>query len=258
MLSLVDDSTHGYGLGETETVASQRRFNLWVKGSLTKSKLDGNEQGFGAFHAGADYRLTEDLMVGTMVQIDWADESNAATSTAASGTGWLAGPYAVYRLHQNVIVDGFVGYGQSSNKVSPFGTYTDGFDTSRFLARAQVTGDFRYNDWTIAPQLALSYLIEEQKSYVDTNGVVIPGRDVENGQISFGPSFRKQYVLDNDTVLSPSFGIKGVWNFKGAGTADITTGLITGSGAHAFHARAEMGLGVSFSNRLRINAAQLR
>tara|TARA_R110000850_G_scaffold108497_3_gene220872 strand:- start:123 stop:578 length:456 start_codon:yes stop_codon:yes gene_type:complete len=141
-------------------------------------------------------------MLGTLVQFDWADENNEASATSASGTGWLAGPYAVYRLHQNVILDGYVAYGQSDNKVSPFGIYTDSFDTNRFLARGQITGDFDYAGWTVAPQLSASYLVETQKACVDSNGVAIAEQVIEVGQLSFGPSFHKNHVLDNDVVLS--------------------------------------------------------
>jgi outer membrane autotransporter protein len=256
---MADEKTYGYGgpetAGEGDEEGRTTRFNLWVKGNLSKSKLDGNEQGFGAFHVGADYRVTPDLMLGTLVQFDWADESNAASATSASGTGWLAGPYAVYRLHQNVILDGYVSYGQSDNKVSPFGTYTDSFDTSRFLARGQITGDFDYAGWTIAPQLSASYLTETQKAYVDSNGVSIAEQDIEVGQLSFGPSFRKSHVFDNNVVLTPSLAIRGIWNFKKAGTADITTGAITGSAQDKLRARLELGMGAKFTDSFRLTSS---
>ncbi|WP_422369907.1 Ig-like domain-containing protein [Hoeflea sp.] len=255
---MADEKTYGYGATGTGNAGKQgrtTRFNLWVKGNLSKSKLDGSEQGFGSFHVGADYRVTPDLMVGTLVQFDWADESNATAATSASGTGWLAGPYAVYRLHQNVIVDGYVAYGQSDNKVSPFGTYIDSFDTNRFLARGQITGDFNYAGWTVAPQLAASYLVETQKAYVDSNGVSIPEQDIEVGQLSFGPTFRKNHVLDNDVVLTPSLAIKGIWNFKKAGTADITTGAITGSAQDKLRARLELGVGARFTDNFRLTSS---
>jgi outer membrane autotransporter protein len=259
---MADEKTYGYGgpgtgaaAGEGNKEGRTTRFNLWVKGNLSKSKLDGNEQGFGAFHVGADYRVTPDLMLGTLVQFDWADESNAASATSASGTGWLAGPYAVYRLHQNVILDGYVAYGQSDNKVSPFGTYTDSFDTSRFLVRGQITGDFGYAGWTIAPQLSASYLAETQKAYVDSNGISIAEQDIEVGQLSFGPSFRKSHVLDNNVVLTPSLAIRGIWNFKKAGTADITTGAITGSAQDKLRARLELGMGAKFTDSFRLTSS---
>ncbi|MEQ8307600.1 MAG: Ig-like domain-containing protein [Hoeflea sp.] len=256
---MADEKTYGYGgpetAGEGDEEGRTTRFNLWVKGNLSKSKLDGNEQGFGAFHVGADYRVTPDLMLGTLVQFDWADESNAATATSASGTGWFAGPYAVYRLHQNVILDGYVAYGQSDNKVSPFGTYIDSFDTSRFLARGQITGDFDYAGWTIAPQLSASYLAETQKAYVDSNGISIAEQDIEVGQLSFGPSFRKSHVLDNNVVLTPSLAIRGIWNFKKAGTADITTGAITGSAQDKLRARLELGMGAKFTDSFRLTSS---
>ncbi|MEQ8481306.1 MAG: Ig-like domain-containing protein [Hoeflea sp.] len=255
---MADEQTYGYGGSETGEAGEEvrtTRFNLWVKGNLSKSKLDGNEQGFGAFHVGADYRVTPDLMVGTLVQFDWADESNPAQATSASGTGWLAGPYAVYRLHQNVILDGYLAYGQSDNKVSPFGTYTDNFDTDRFLARGQITGDFDYAGWTVAPQLSASYLLETQKAYVDSNGVSIPEQDIEVGQLSFGPSFRKNHVLDNDVVLTPSLAVRGIWNFKKAGTANITTGALTGSAQDKLRARLELGVGAKFTDNFRLTSS---
>ncbi|WP_420409220.1 Ig-like domain-containing protein [Hoeflea sp.] len=255
---MAEDKTYGYGGPATGNETTERRttrFNLWVKGNLSKSKVDGNEQGFGAFHVGADYRVTPDLMIGTLMQFDWADESNATAATSASGTGWLAGPYAVYRLHQNVILDAFLAYGQSDNKVSPFGTYIDSFDTERFLARGQITGDFEHAGWTVAPQLAASYLVETQRAYVDSNGISIPERDIEVGQLSFGPSFRRSHVFDNDVVVTPSLAIKGIWNFKKAGTASITSGAITGSARDKLRARLELGMGAKFSDKFALSSS---
>ena len=82
---------------------------------------------------GADYVLNRSLLVGTMVQFDSMQQRSNTQMTDVRGHGWMAGPYATLRLSENVFLQARGAWGRSSNFVSPFLTYTDTFDSERWL-----------------------------------------------------------------------------------------------------------------------------
>ncbi len=229
----------GYGADGSST----NPFNFWIDGAILRSKEAGQKQDFAVTHFGAGYRANEDLIYGLMAQVDYAKEVNGSASVR--GTGWLIGPYLAAKLRDNLIFDGRVAYGQSVNKVSPIGTYIDQFDTTRFLIRGQVTGDYQHNDWTIAPNFGFSYIHEVQEAYTDSLSTLIPEATVELGQITFGTNFKTEIIEDNGMVYTPSFGIKGLWNFQDTGFLDVATNTVRTDLIGDLSARIDLGLKIA-------------
>lgn len=231
----------GQGYGADDNSANP--FNFWIDGAILRSKEAGQKQDFAVTHFGAGYRANEDLIYGLMAQVDYAKEVNGSASVR--GTGWLIGPYLAAKLRDNLIFDGRVAYGQSVNKVSPIGTYIDQFDTTRFLIRGQVTGDYQHNDWTIAPNFGFSYIHEVQEAYTDSLSTLIPEATVELGQITFGTNFKTEIIEDNGMVYTPSFGIKGLWNFQDTGFLDVATNTVRTDLIGDLSARIDLGLKIA-------------
>ncbi|GHB45982.1 hypothetical protein GCM10007094_39110 [Pseudovibrio japonicus] len=105
------------------------------------------------------------------------------------------------------------GLGQSENKVSPLGTYTDRFRTDRWLVSGKVEGPLKLAEWTVTPSLQALYFSEEQHSYTDSLGSRIPSQQVAADEIRFGPTVSYDIRFEDGSVLTPSLGIEGVWNF---------------------------------------------
>src|SRR5262249_40797902 len=154
---------------------------------------------FGLLHVGVDYRFSDRLVVGMLAQFDWMDQTDDTEHYAVSGSGWLAGPYVVARLHYNLLFDGRAAWGQSANEVSPFATYTDSFDTTRWMLKANFTGDFHEGAWTFAPHAGLIYFEEHQQAYVDSNNIYIPGQTATLGRLMFGPKIGYQFEARDGT-----------------------------------------------------------
>ncbi|MBU2149303.1 MAG: autotransporter domain-containing protein [Alphaproteobacteria bacterium] len=220
--------------------------DVWVKGNWAHVDDETRESEFGLLYFGADYLINPSFLVGFLAQLDWMNEKDTIEGVAADGLGWMAGPYVVARLHQNVLFDGRVAWGQSANHVDPLGLYTDDFDTDRWLARGQLTGDFEKGNWRFSPQLSTIYFAETQKGYSDSLGNIIPGQTVSLGRLTFGPEVSYSFE-HNGMELEPSFAVKGIWDFDKAGIVDLTTGLPAGSGA-ALRARVEGGLSLRNAN----------
>ena len=239
----------GQGYGAENSSANP--FNFWIDGSVSRSKEAGQRQNFAVSHFGVGYRANLDLIYGVMAQVDYAKEVNGSANVR--GTGWLLGPYLAARLRDNLIFDGRIAYGQSDNKVSPIGTYIDQFDTTRFLIRGQLKGDFQHDDWTIAPNFGFNYIHEVQHAYTDSLNAVIPEATIELGQVIFGTEFKTEILTDNGLIVTPKFGVKGLWNFQDSGFLDTVTNTVRTDLVGDLSARLDFGFGVANDHGLTLD-----
>ena len=179
-----------------------------------RSSAGSADSDFWVGYVGVHKFVTDDMLIGLMGQLDWAEEDDALPASHAEGMGWMIGPYIAGQIQgQGLTYEARVSYGTSDNDVSPIGTYTDSFDTTRWLASAKVTGSFEHGMFTVNPTASVAWFEETQEAYVDTNGLLIPEQTVSFGEVRFGPSINQEIVLDDGTVFTPSFGVSGVFNF---------------------------------------------
>ncbi len=207
-------------LGYTQaapTGAEAPRFDIWAEGSYTTfndtaagADMDGR---FGLLYVGAEYRLGSNLLVGALGQFDWTAEKDDNTGIGADGIGWMAGPYVVGRLGDSLYLQARGAWGVAENEVTPFGTYADSFNSTRWLVSGKVTGRFHAGQWRFSPTAGLIYFQEEQHAYVDSNGLTIPSQSVALGRATFGPEVGYRVNLDGGGYLESMLGITGVFDF---------------------------------------------
>lgn len=223
------------------------RFDIWFQGAFTKIDSESRDTELAIAYAGIDYKLNKDFLIGLLGQYDRTEQGDGLNGFSIGGSGWLAGPYLVARLHDQAIFESRLAYGQSYNGVSPFNTYTDDFNTERFLAKAKITGKMDVSGINIAPHFGLLYFREEQGGYIDSLGITIPNETIEYGRVTFGPTISTEINFDNGATVSPHFELNGIWNFVAPERREIATGL-TISSAEGLHARIETGLTFAFAN----------
>ncbi|MDJ0931094.1 autotransporter domain-containing protein [Breoghania sp.] len=84
-------------------------WDVWFRGSFTwfEDNAGGTDSDgvFAIFHAGADYLLSDRILVGALVQLDYLDQDFTTLNANANGVGWMAGPYATVRLTNNLYFD---------------------------------------------------------------------------------------------------------------------------------------------------------
>lgn len=229
-------STNGLGIG--------RRFDVWTEiyGSTSQNGASDSDLWVGYF--GTHYFISPDLLVGGLVQMDWADETTSGSS--ADGTGWMVGPYLAGRIRdQNVFYEARAAWGRSENNITPLGTYTDSFNTQRWLARAKIGGNYSFGDVNVRPEASISWFQEKQESYTDSLSTMIPSQTVSLGEVRFGPNVSRTIQQDDGTLVQPSFGISGVWNFGIAENA-----ASQGSSLGNDDLRARLDAGLSFTNTM--------
>ncbi len=197
--------------------APYKGIDIWTEGHFSSYDEDGgnaNASGdFDILYVGADYSLTKNWLVGVLGQFDWTKENTKADGSKTDGNGWMVGPYISGRLDEHLFFDWRAAWGTSDNSVSPFGTYTDSFNTDRWLTTARLTGNWYSGNWRLTPKVEVKYGEENQDGYTDSLGVRINGQDVSLGQVEFGPEFAYRWLLDGGAVIEPQLALYGVWNF---------------------------------------------
>jgi outer membrane autotransporter protein len=198
---------------------------------------------FGLISVGADYVFSRWLLVGLMAQYDILTPGPRSQEPAASasGQGWMAGPYATLRLSDNVFLQARGAWGQSSNEVSPFGTYTDKFDTVRWLTSSTLLGRWGSGPWQLRPSASVAYMEDVSKSYTDTFGLVIPSVTARLGQAKAGTEIGYRYRFNSDLTIEPHVGFQVIYNFAG-GTSN-SLGVVAGQNVGPDGARGRVEIG---------------
>lgn len=243
-----------FGSGSVRTpAATQGTFDVWFEGHYTEFDNDlvgANRDGhLGVAYFGADYLLRPGLLVGALVQLDWSEDQSKTLGWSVDGDGWMAGPYMTAQLAPNLFFDARAVWGQSDNDINPFGMFTDSFDTDRWLATARLTGNWRRGNFRMTPSVAVKYIDEDQKSYVDSFGILIPSQNVSLGRLTFGPEFAYRHITERGASIEPHVKIEGNWDFDSTGQLVIGNTVV---GTEDFSAKVEGGVlvqmpgGVSF------------
>ncbi|MEM7241311.1 MAG: choice-of-anchor D domain-containing protein [Pseudomonadota bacterium] len=228
------------------------RLDFWAEGSYSRFDAVGSTGSFGIVHAGADYLVSPNLLAGFGLQLDWTDINNATGSTA-DGFGYMAGPYVTARLSEQFYLDARLAYGKSSNSISPFGTFTDEFDATRWLATAALIGDFDFGQFNIQPQAKLSWFKETSDAYTDSLGNLVPSVSIETGTFEFGPTISTSFALDGGSVFSPFVSLNGIWSFAQNNSASALVSDPTTLANEGLRASVELGFDYALKRGVNIS-----
>lgn len=208
------------GAGDFD-LASRAGQPVWfrLQGRWSKTDSSDSQYSFGA--VGTHFRVSETVLIGAMLQFDHLSQDSGAS--AVSGTGWMAGPYVVAQLPgEALFLEGRLLYGETSNSISPFGTYEDDFDTTRLLAQLRLAGELRQGDTRVMPYLDVAYANEDQKAYTDSLGNAIGAQKIHLRQASFGVDMSHQMPATDGGSMLLTGGLAGVWSST-SGTAVAQT-----------------------------------
>jgi Autotransporter beta-domain len=146
----------------------------------------------------ADYLIKSSILIGALIQYNWMSEKSKSLGSSVEGHGAMAGPYVSARITPNVFFDARAAWGTSDNTVNPYGIYNDKFGTDRWLAHANLTGNWRFGDYRFTPSAGgLTYIEEVQHAYIDRVGVLIPSQTVRLGRLAIGPEIAYRYLAAN-------------------------------------------------------------
>jgi hypothetical protein len=209
----VDHEPEPQGFNTNDRTGS---WDIWTQINGSKSSQTNIKSEFWSAYFGTHYFISNDVLFGVLTQIDWAEEINSSTGSTVSGNGFMVGPYIAGKLkEQNLYFEARTLWGQSSNDVTPIGTYTDNFETERWLASLKVQGSYDLNDEvSIKPEVSISYFKETQKAYIDSNSDLIPEQTISLGEFKFGPTVTRNFDIGNGYTMRATTGISGIANFS--------------------------------------------
>lgn len=222
--------------------AQQRGYDVWVQVHGAKSEAGTSDSSLWVGYLGGHVFLNPNLLIGAMVQADWADENNSGTiKSSADGFGWMVGPYIAAKApHLNLFFDARAAWGRSDNDLT-MPTSTGSFETDRWLVNAKLSGLMQHGGWAIRPAVSVSYMEETQESFVDSLGNSISEQTFSLGEVRYGPTVSYDIIQDNGTTIRPKIGVNGVWNFDLNNNAN-SQGAVLGSEDN--RARLDAGIAV--------------
>lgn len=201
------------------------------------SEEDTRDTAYALASFGHHLQLSSNLLAGAMLQLDYAKSEEGLASI--EGYGWLVGPYAVYQFPAHpVVLTGRLLYGETQNQIAPLGTYIDDFETTRWLVQLGAAGRIEAGRWTLFPFLDATHTRDDQKSYTDALGNLIPAQGFRLSNIEVGSDFELQLTRNKgQRVLSG--GLSGIWSTtSGTGAAVSRTPAYEGG-----RMRVELGYG---------------
>jgi outer membrane autotransporter protein len=194
----------------------------------------------GVLYVGGDYRIAKNMIVGALVQFDWSKDDSEVLASKVQGNGWMIGPYLSARIHQNVYFDLRAAWGRSTNDLT-LETVTGGFDTSRWLVKGTLSGNWLWDAWRLTPTAEIAYVTERQDAFTNSAGTFVPGQQVSLGRLQFGPEIGYRFAHTSDRFVELFGAIRGVWDFDNPNAA-IIDGFVVGPGN--FWGRLQGGLNV--------------
>ena len=218
---------YGVNYGAIPMGLTPNRLDIWAEGhynhyddSTGGINRDGD---FGILYVGSDYALNDWLLVGALVQFDWTDEDVRQNDLVGGvdGWGWMVGPYMGAALSDHLYFSARAAWGQSENDINltdnAAGFRKGSFDTDRWLATAELTGNWYHGPWRFTPSVELAYGSEDQEAFRNSLGQRIGSNDATVGQLSFGPEIGYRHVMPDGTIVEPLVSLEGIWNFDDGG-----------------------------------------
>jgi len=177
------------------------------------TSLQGSWSGGGKSYTlgtlGGHVHLNSDIILGSMVQIDRAEDPD----NGASGDGWMVGPYLVVQAPaQPLYFEGRLLYGKTSNDIKPIGTYTDTFRSERWLALLRMSGEYLVKDTTLMPLLEFAHGADQQNEYTDRLGNLISRQSVGLSSVEAGVDFSTPVQLRTGEDFRLTGGLSGVYS----------------------------------------------
>lgn len=220
------------------------RFDVWVDAAFTLFDTGAPKTDSSIATLGVDYLVTPNLLAGVYVQADTLRRPSTVSGAVRASDGWLAGPYVTTRLGSALYLDVVAGAGVSYNQIRSAGGEVSGFDATRWLASASLTGQWKLGEWTFSPRARVGYSEAISQAYIDALGVPVPTVTGGTGQVAVGPG------ISHKVTTSEDFDIETRVRFEGV--VDVSHNAI-GWSLRNPKGRIEGGLGIGFPQGANLN-----
>lgn len=189
-------------------------WDIWAEAQLIDYQVGTSGGSANIIYGGVDYAVSSKVLLGVMGQYDAFSANSSLKTGVSDGNGWMVGPYVTAQLSENLYFDARGAWGRSDNTVSPFGTYTDTFDTERVLVGARLTGDLDLGgNLTVRPEASVHWIKDQQNAYTDSLGSVIAGQSFDLGELRAGPRIMYSKQVNGGHQVRPFIEAHAVHSF---------------------------------------------
>ena len=233
------------GLNLQGITVARSRFDGWIEGNAgyVRDSQNNTSDAFSNLALGADYRLNERWLLGMMGTYNNIDSETVASAPDISGKGWMAGPYAGYKINRQMFVSlkALRGVGETKYFASPDSTLTaDGLETNRWLLDATVSGNLKSGNWTLSPTAQFSHFAE-QGHQVATGASTIQAK-ADSERFLVGPQISYEFAPSQSTRVTPRAAVKALWQTEDISIDDEAIGDLKNE---SLSARVEAGIAVT-------------
>lgn len=164
-------------MGDGIAIMAGRGGPVWAEMRGNRSTLGGLSSTYMLGSVGAHWQMSEGVVLGMMALTDRMD------TDTVDGTGWLAGPYAVFRAAgQPLVLQARYLVGRGHNRLADGSTY----GSRRSLAMVSLSGKVTSGAVEILPSLRAVHGREISDAFVDAAGVAVPSQDSAMTQVETG------------------------------------------------------------------------
>ena len=202
------------GINLPGITVARPRFDGWAEGSIgyTSNDEDNTSDAFTNLAVGADYRLNEDWLVGMMGNYSTLESQTFETDPNISGRGWMAGPYAGYKINRQMFLSVKALHGAGETQF--FGTpesplMADGLETQRWLLDATLSGAWKTGRWTVSPTAQVTHFAE--RGHQISAGEETVGAKADSDRFLIGPEISYEFAPNDQTKIVPRAAVKGLW-----------------------------------------------
>lgn len=243
------EKIRGSGLQVPGITVTRSRFDGWAEGSLgyAHNSKDNTSDAFSNLAVGADYRLNERWLIGLMGNYSTIDSATFEKAPDITGKGWMAGPYAGYKINRQMFLSlkALHGVGEThylATAETPL--MADGLETTRWLFDATLTGNWKSGNWTLSPSAQFIHFAERGSLINGEAGGAAVRASADSGRFLFGPQISYEFTTDKETKVTPRAAVKGLWELEEIEIDGATVGDLKDE---SLSTRVEAGIAVTSS-----------
>lgn len=233
------------GLQMPGITVARARFDGWVEGNVgyARNKDNNTSDDFSNLAVGADYRVSERWLLGMVGAYHNIDSRTFETAPDISGKGWMAGPYAGYKINSQMFMSlkALHGVGETRYFATPESSLdADGLETARWLLDATVTGNWKTGNWTLSPSAQLTHFAEHGSQTMGSDATVSAKAGTD--RLLFGPQISYEFKPSTTTSVTPRAAVRGLWELEDIKIDDEAMGNLRNENLSA---RVEAGIAVT-------------
>ncbi len=208
----------------------------WMSNTASSTRFSGN---LFSLMGGADYRLREDLVVGTALGYEYLYLKTNFNAGKLYENGFTVMPYACYSVTPNTLIDSSFGLTFASYDTRRNDGAADGsFNATRSVWSANVTQYYQLENWTFSGRVGHIYSNEYRPQYRESDNTLNKSMNIYLAEFQFAG--RVGYTYQR---FSPYVGATYLWDYA----------MRTPSSVDPDEVQGTLGLNVMATDRLMLN-----